>query len=284
MSARTRRVMVTAVALVAAGCGGATADSGPEAGSPPTTGPSRASPLALDSPPSSNSPTPAGFTPAAQRCGINAPLLRDHVLHAPNRSLLPAATLGSGSTVAIFLHETGYSGYCGWMPFAAWATRHYRFTALLFDLCGYGESDCPDPVVNPVAQVRAAAAWARDHGAERLVIVGASMGGAIAPAAALAVHADAVVDLSGPLRWEGIVVRGLTPKLTMPTLFAISRGDIDASYPAFRAAFAQVPAKQARLVTAPAGHGWDMLMDLVPPHNPKPLAILLARWVVGTYD
>jgi pimeloyl-ACP methyl ester carboxylesterase len=196
---------------------------------------------------------------------------------------LPAATAGSGSTVGIFLHETGYSGYCGWMPFIAWATSHYHFTALLFDLCGYGESDCPDLVVNPVAEVHAAAAWARAHGAGRLVIVGASMGGAIAPAAALAVHADAVVDLSGPLRWEGIVVPKVTPDLTMPTLFAISRGDTDVGYPAFRAAFRQVPARQARFVTAPSGHGWDMLMGLMPPHPPKPLATVLARWVVGRY-
>jgi pimeloyl-ACP methyl ester carboxylesterase len=184
--------------------------------------------------------------------------------------------------VAIFLHETGYSGYCGWMPFAAWATRHYHFTALLFDLCGYGESDCPNQVVDPVDQVRAAAAWARDRGADRVVIVGASMGGAIAPAAALAIHADAVVDLSGPLRWEGIVVPRITPRLTMPTLFAISHGDIDVSYAAFRAAFEQVPAR-ARFVTAPSGHGWDMLTDLMPPHSPKPLASVLARWVVGRY-
>jgi hypothetical protein len=69
------------------------------------------------------------------------------------------------------------------------------------------------------------------------------MGGAIAPAAALAVQADAVVDLSGPLRWEDIVVRKITPKLTMPTLFAIAHGDTDANYAAFRAAFDRVTAQ-----------------------------------------
>jgi pimeloyl-ACP methyl ester carboxylesterase len=225
MSPRSRLVATIIVALLVAGCGGS-GDSGGRPGSRPMTGPTRTSPA------SPTSPTPAHFTPAARRCGINAPRLHDHVLHGPQGSRLPAATAGRGSTVVIFLHETGFSGYCGWMPFVAWATSHYHFTALLFDLCGYGESDCPDPVP-PVPQVHAAAAWARAHGAGRLVIVGASMGGAIAPAAALAVHADAVVDLSGPLRWEEIVVRKVTPDLTMPTLFAISHGDMDASYPAF---------------------------------------------------
>jgi hypothetical protein len=283
MPTRTCLLTVIAVASVLTGCGGSTADSGSAVGSPPTGVASGTSPVAHDSPPSSSSPTPVGFTPAAQRCGMTAPRLQDHVLHGPKGSQLPAATVGRGSTVAIFLHETGYSGYCGWLPFASWATRHYRFTALLFDLCGYGESDCPDAVVNPVRQVRAAAAWARDRGAHRLVIVGASMGGAIAPAAALAVHADAVADLSGPLRWEGIVVPRITPRLKMPTLFAIAHGDVDVSYAAFRAAFGQVPAKQARFFTAPSGHGWEMLMDLMPPHHPKPLATVLARWVVGSY-
>jgi hypothetical protein len=273
---------VLALASVLTGCDGSTPDSRPPTGPPPTAAASRTSPTAPHAPPSSSPATPASFTPAAQRCGISAPVLHDHVIHAPKGSRLPAATVGRGSTVAIFLHETGYSGYCGWMPFAAWATRHYQFRALLFDLCGYGESDCPSAVVKPVAQVRAAAAWARQRGAARVVIVGASMGGAIAPAAALAVHADAVVDLSGPLRWEDIVVRKITPKLTMPTLFAIARGDTYANYAAFRAAFERVPA-QARFVTAPSGHGWEMLMDLLPPHRPKPLAVVVARWVVGGY-
>jgi pimeloyl-ACP methyl ester carboxylesterase len=282
MPIRTWLLTVLALASVVTSCDGSTPDSRPPTGPHPTAAASGASPTTPHAPPSSSPATPASFTPAAQRCGIAAPVLQDHVIHAPKGSRLPAATVGRGSTVAIFLHETGYSGYCGWMPFAAWATRHYKFRALMFDLCGYGESDCPSAVVNPVAQVRAAAVWARHRGADRVVIVGASMGGAIAPAAALAVHADAVVDLSGPLRWEDIDVRKITPKLTMPTLFAIARGDPYSKYAAFRAAFERVPA-QARFVTAPSGHGWEMLMNLLPPHRPKTLAVVVARWVVGGY-
>jgi pimeloyl-ACP methyl ester carboxylesterase len=97
----------------------------------------------------------------------------------------------------LFLHQIDGDGLCGWWPFAAWLTQHYPVRAVLADLCGYGASYCPDQsfAADQLRQVRVLAHDTARPG--RFVLVGASMGGALALASAAAIRAAAVVDLSG---------------------------------------------------------------------------------------
>jgi dienelactone hydrolase len=125
---------------------------------------------------------------------------------------------------------------------------------------------------------------ARTGGTQRVVLVGASMGGALALASATAVHADAVVDLSGPADWMNAAAAPAARQLRAPCLIAVSQGDPYASYTALRAAFDTIPASHKKFVTGDGAHGWDLLGDTTTqPPQWRPLATTVARWITGTY-
>jgi pimeloyl-ACP methyl ester carboxylesterase len=206
-------------------------------------------------------------------------------LAGPGGSAMPGFDVGRGSTFAVLLHQTDNAS-CGWYPFAAWLAAKHHGRALIFDLCGYGDSTCPDTAFasDQVAQAATAVRWARAHGARRVVVVGASMGGSIALDAAVAVRADAVVDLSGPPRWRLLDITRTAPRLTMPTLIAVSRNDPVASYADLASAFARVPARHKKFVTGAGPHGWELIADATR-STPRwfPLATTVANWIAGRY-
>lgn len=225
----------------------------------------------------SASAAPSGPTSLSRRCGGPYAPARTFTLNGPGGSRLPAAEVGSGGTVAVFLHESGSTAMCGFWPYAVWLARTQHLRSVLFDMCGYGEAQCPSASFtrDDLAQVRLAVGWARAHGARRLAVVGASAGGTIALATARAVHADAVVDLSGPMTWDGLSATRAAPRLTMPTLLAIAPNDMDATLAQYRHLYRLLPG-QRRLVRAPCCHGWDMLTD---DGDWTPLARRVAHWI-----
>ena len=124
---------------------------------------------------------------------------------------IPAVTAGTGSTVVVLLHQTDGGGLCGWLEFATTLADDPTLAVLAIDLCRYGESRClavengtfrDADQVDPVElAVRFARASMR---AERVVVMGASMGGSVALMAAATVPGiDSAIDLSGPVDWAG---------------------------------------------------------------------------------
>jgi dienelactone hydrolase len=131
---------------------------------------------------------------------------------------LPAVVLGSGGATGVVFANQSASIACGWLPYARNVARG-GVRSLVFD---YGTAQREDEVL-------AAARWLRAHGARRVVLVGASIGGrAVVTAAARAQRGavDAVVSLSGERilgaqRDIAIDAR----RLTTPTLWVSSLND-----------------------------------------------------------
>jgi dienelactone hydrolase len=204
----------------------------------------------------------------------------------PDGSVLAGAVLGEGEAAAVFLHQTSKSGFCGFATYAEWAAAQ-GVRAVLVDLCGWGRSTCKGAFASdPEAQVRLLVDWARAHGARRVTLVGASMGGAIALGVGERAGADAVVDLSGPATWPGVPTAAEAARhTTVPLLLAVAARDREMDPPALRAAVEGAPARHKRFVSAPGGHGWTMLND-GPLTEPvwTTLATDVLSWIKGDYS
>ncbi|WP_157577622.1 hypothetical protein [Phycicoccus jejuensis] len=264
---RGRRVGAVAAVLVAAGC----------AGGGPTTATSPTTPAPL--------PT-AAVTTVAERCLSSAPG-RIVAVEAPDGSGMTGATYGSGRRAVVLLHQTGAGGFCGWVPYARWLGEH-GMLALAVDDCVHGASRCTDATTADVrAQVAAAVDRARASGAERVAVVGASMGGARALGVGQAAGADAVVDLSGPERWEGVPDAVTAARATtVPLLVVSSDGDDGIDGDVLDAAVEASPStRKQRVRLEGSAHGWDVVTEgigdaaEVTDHGPW-----LLRWVEGALD
>lgn len=186
----------------------------------------------------------------------------------------------------VFLHEIGSGGMCGFAGYAAWlVTHHHNTQVVLVNRCGYGASICPAATTSPSMAVQTGPAvdWAREHGARRVTLVGASGGGMDAlEGAALIPGIAAVVDLSGDVNDTGANDAALLRRITMPALLAVAPDDPFCSISAMRGYYAKIPAKTKRLLIEtkyPSTHGWDLLFGAT--GRPTPLAGTVARWIVG---
>jgi pimeloyl-ACP methyl ester carboxylesterase len=266
---------VLALALLV-GCG-ATAPDGAAEGSSPVA------------------PTPSVTTPASTpwvalgrklgRCGPQPPRLatvhyRTTRLRDRGR-VLPAITTGRGRTVVVLVHQTDGGGLCGWLDFAARIAEVPGQQALAFDLCGFGDSDCPDGSTTPrsqVQQVQLAIDAAGRLGARRIVVVGASMGGSLAVlTAAVDPRVDAVVDLSGPDDWRDAIVHRRAVDVRAPLLVAMAADEGPESVAAARAT-AQAAAHGV-FVGADRGHGYELLVDAS--GAPTPVAARVLDWIAA---
>ena len=100
----------------------------------------------------------------------------------------------------------------------------------------------------------------RDQGAKRIGLVGASLGGSVAVAAAKRTKADAIVDLSGPADFGTLSITDNARSITMPALFAYSntdRSDLDQ----VRQNLKRMPSKNKIFLSYPRGHGYELLQD-----------------------
>ena len=221
-----------------------------------TTGCGSDQPEAADEPPTSgDSPPP--------RCGADAGG-EETVLEVAGDVRLPAAVYAAdqaaGGTALVLLHQTNGDGRCGWDAFAQ-AAAEQGVASIAFDMCGWAESECPeDWSARSSDQAAYAVYYARaELGAERVVLVGASMGGARTVfAMSDGVEADDWVALSPAPAWDGreIVSEATGIDGTGVGLVMHDPDDGDAEYAAARATAEQAGAE---FVEGRGGHGYDMV-------------------------
>jgi esterase/lipase len=178
---------------------------------------------------------------------------------------LEGAVVGSGPVGAILLPE--YPGtYCGWWPYAVHLANQ-GIHVLLFDYHCQGQSACGPGHNGYIADAAGAVATLKARGARSVALVGASLGGALALAAAGSLDPRAIVDLSGEQDPGKIVAHthldglAFAPRVHTPALFVVARGDLYVTVAAMRAIYHAAASADKRLDVLPksAGHGWQML-------------------------
>jgi len=165
----------------------------------------------------------------------------------------PSATgvvLGQGRTGVVLGHQAG-SDLCEWLPQARRLAKQGH-QVLAFDFGSHA---------NIGGDMVAAAAQLRRRGADRLVLVGSSMGGtaAIEAAAEITPPVAGVVSLSGPEEYQGADAATAAPKLRVPVLF-IAAADDPPFADAARALYKTVPGRDKKLVVLEGGgHGTSLV-------------------------
>jgi pimeloyl-ACP methyl ester carboxylesterase len=144
------------------------------------------------------------------------------VLNGPGHDRLAAVSIGTGTVAVILAHQVSGS-LCQWWPYARSLAAHFRVVA--FDFDGFGAS--PTGHGDYPGEVAAAAQWAHRHGARRVILMGASMGGTavMVAAARLGHRASGVIDLSGPATFEDMNALRAAGDVHVPALFGYARLD-----------------------------------------------------------
>jgi hypothetical protein len=140
---------------------------------------------------SSSRATATATTPRAAAfddCLRPGPAVRLVAVPAPGERL-PVVVLGRGGATGVVFANESAGVACAWLPYARSVARD-GVQSIVFDYASASRED----------EVLAAARWLRAHGARRVVLVGASIGGcAVVSAAARGGprDVDGVVSLSG---------------------------------------------------------------------------------------
>ncbi|MGD7787169.1 alpha/beta hydrolase [Propionibacteriaceae bacterium Y1700] len=215
-------------------------------------------PPAPSTPPTSAPPSAPGLDQSVtQWCsGQETDGVEQELINTDDGSAVMTLRVGSGTTTAILSHQTNGKGSCGFLFFAQQLAAE-GISVILVDSCGYGRSSCPSKESSPgiLAEI---AQQARDDGAERVALVGASMGGSLVTTAAPDSGADAVVNLSGAAKIDAAQLSRDAPLVEAPYL-VVQSGEDYPDLEATRKVWDKIPAKKKELIKVSTGHGYDFL-------------------------
>jgi pimeloyl-ACP methyl ester carboxylesterase len=182
---------------------------------------------------------------------------------------------GKGKTTAVLAHG-GRSDLCDTLTFATrLVAAGYRVVA--FDFRGSGRSESSS--TNPLAlgkDLGAAVAHARRAGAERVFLIGSSMGGAAIVQNTSALRVEGRISLSGTRLWPGFGINDAAgvARIREPFLYVGSRDDWRAPLDEALGIFRRVGAADKQRAFYPGSdHGW-LLLD-GEPFGPKARRLVL---------
>jgi pimeloyl-ACP methyl ester carboxylesterase len=133
------------------------------------------------------------------------------------------------------------------------------YTAIAFNFRGYGESEGDEGDFQVADDVRGAVAAALDAGATEVFVIGASMGGTGAVAAAAGDGIAGTVTLSAPAEFESIDATEFSPFVTGALLLIAADEDGEAANDAL--AIASGKADAELLVLPGAQHGTNLFAE-----------------------
>lgn len=133
------------------------------------------------------------------------------------------------------------------------------YTALTLDFRGYGDSGGDRVIEDIWRDALAAVRFMRGRGFERIILVGASMGGTAALVVAAREELEAVVTLSAASSFMGLSIPPEAVELIEePKLFVAAQGDSPAAVTAQQLYAAAPPPKQVEVVSG-SDHGIDLV-------------------------
>ena len=233
------RALAVVTLVLASACGGP--GDGERAEGPATTASTVASPAS-----------------AARPCLRDAEAAAAFRFPTSDGASLIGVVLGSGRAGLVLGHQLG-SDLCEWLPQAReFARRGYQ--VLVFDFAGFGASR-PGPDSRVDNDVIAATAELRRRGAERVVLVGSSMGGTAVLSAATRIRPPVagVVSLSGASGFGGVEAGAAMARLRVPVLFVVGADDQHFTEQA-RVMYRAARVADKRLLVVPGGgHGTSLV-------------------------
>ena len=179
---------------------------------------------------------------------------------------LSGVVLGQGTTGVLLAHQRWFN-LCAFMPLARELSQA-GYQVLSFDFRGFGGSPPSDQRVARWLDQDVAGGIRELHrrGAERVVLIGASMGATSSLAEAAhprhgpEIPVAGVVSLSSPVRFYEMDAVAAVKRLRTPLLFVTSEGDGKYTNAA-RLLYQAAPAAGKRLVVVPGnGHGTGLLV------------------------
>jgi pimeloyl-ACP methyl ester carboxylesterase len=183
-----------------------------------------------------------------------------------------AATVGSGSTAVVLAHGSGQD-LCDWLPFVP-RLVDMGLTAIPYDLRGRGSSGGAKGAVEPLpSDLAAVVDAARQRGAEKVVLVGTSLGAATALVAADRIHppVEAVVALTPPRRLGDLDVGREAAGFGGPVHLLVAEGD-DGFPGVARDLAAAIPTALDPVIVGGKAHGMGLVED-----RPEDVAAAIAR-------
>lgn len=249
--------LTLAAVLLASGC--SAKPHRPAAGSPRPTPSAISTSPAAPSPSSTISPAPLG-TLSVDGCTLPVGARRV-VVPTADGVRLTGISVGSGSRgVALFHSSDG--DLCQWADYA-WRLARAGMQVLAIDARGHGSSVDPAPAgtVTPYElDGVAAVSWLRSHGAIKIGVGGASVGGTLALVTAERrdQRVTAVASLSGPQKDFGRL-DAFAGRARLPAAVLLAVGSLDTDFAA-DADLLAANIRGARLVKADSGeHGTSLL-------------------------
>ena len=148
-----------------------------------------------------------------------------------------------------------------WWDFAS-EVGGQGYAALTFDFRGYGETGGSQDVARIDRDLIAAVRYLRERDYQRVVLVGASMGGTAALKVAAREEFDGlvagVVAVSAPESFRGLVARGDVGSIKVPMLFVASEGD-GSAVDSLESLYERASGFKEQKVYSGDAHGTDLL-------------------------
>jgi dienelactone hydrolase len=211
--------------------------------------------------PADTSPASEPATPAA--ASATPPPAVETITLTTDDYVTLAATLFSAGDIAVILAHQGTTGadQTTWQPFAQLIAEN-GFTALTLDFRGRGQSR---GILQPnllIKDVDAAIQFLRDRGYQRIVCMGASMGGTACLKAALEDDLLGLVVIASPMSSGAPtdVQPADFPKLTLPKLFVCAEKDrYETALTHVKLMYDLSPEpKQLKIFAGATGHGTEL--------------------------